>query len=75
MDTIPKEQKSGYVYYYNVDTTNYLRYQVFARLENLNDPILDRTGDGVADQYTQSCGGANCNYAVYSSNTDGTASF
>ncbi|MEO8581805.1 MAG: prepilin-type N-terminal cleavage/methylation domain-containing protein [Patescibacteria group bacterium] len=75
METIPKDPKTSYVYYYNVDTTNYLRYQIFARLENTNDPILDRTGDGVADNYSQNCGGGSCNYAATSPNTDGTASF
>lgn len=75
IETIPGDPRSVQTYYYNVDTTNYLRYQLFARLENLNDPVLDRTGDGVADNYTQSCGSANCNYAVTSPNTDGSASF
>lgn len=76
MEIIPGDPVSGTTYYYNVDTTGgKLRYQLFARLENTNDPILDRTGDGVADTYSQSCGSGNCNYAVYSSNTNGTATF
>jgi general secretion pathway protein G len=75
IDTIPAERMSGFTYYYNVDTSNYLRYQLFAHLENDNDPILDRDGNGTADSYTQSCGGANCNYAETSANTNGTASF
>jgi type II secretion system protein G len=76
MELIPGDPANGYTYYYNVDTAGgKLRYQIFAYLENANDPVLDRTGDGVADSYTQSCGASNCNYAVYSSNTTGTASF
>lgn len=75
MDTIPAEQMSGFTYYYNVDTTNYLRYQLFAHLENDNDPDLDRDNDGDADQYSISCGGGNCNYAVTSPNTDGATNF
>lgn len=76
MDTIPAERANGYTYYYNVDTAGgKLRYQLFAYLENANDPVLDRTGDGVADSYTQSCGASSCNYAAYSANTNGTASF
>lgn len=75
MDTIPAERMSGYTYYYNVDTSNYLRYQVFAHLENENDPALDQDGDGTADAYSQSCGAAACNYVVTSPNTDGTTSF
>lgn len=74
MDTIPDEKKTGYNYVYNADG-NMLRYQIFARLENLQDPILDRDGNGTADTYSQSCGSANCNYAVTSPNTDGVTSF
>lgn len=75
METIPKDPKSNYVYFYNVDQTNYLRYQLFALLENSKDPMLDRDGDGSADSYTKNCGSADCNYAATSPNTNGDASF
>jgi general secretion pathway protein G len=75
LETLPKDPRTSNTYFYNVDQSNFLRYQLFARLENANDPILDRNGDGEADDYTKNCGGANCNYAVHSPNTDGDASF
>ncbi len=75
MEMIPSDPKQGTTYYYNVDTTDYLRYQLFARLENQNDPILDRDGNGTADSYSQNCGSGNCNYAATSPNTNGEASF
>lgn len=76
MDQIPRERANGYNYVYNADTPGGLRrYQIFARLENLQDPILDQNGDGTADQYSRSCGAANCNYAATSPNTDGSISF
>jgi len=76
MDIIPDERMEGFNYVYNSDAAGgNLRYQLFAHLENENDPVLDRDNDGDADEYSSSCGDDNCNYAVTSPNTDGTASF
>lgn len=73
MDQIPDERTNGYNYVYYGDTSGGLRkYQLFARLENLQDPILDQNGDGTADQYSKSCGAANCNYAATSPNSNGS---
>lgn len=71
MDTLPRERTNGMSYVYVSDG---IAYQLFARLENLNDPTLDRTGDGVADEYSVSCGGGACNFAITSPNTNGSES-
>jgi general secretion pathway protein G len=76
MDTIPAERMSGYNYIYNVDTVGgYLRYQIYAHLENENDPVLDQDNDGDADTYSLSCGAGLCNYGVSSPNTNTTTNF
>lgn len=71
LDTIPEEQQSGKQYWYEVSADG-LKYQLYARLENDNDPVLDQDGDGDADEYNRGdCGSQNCNYAATSSNTNG----
>lgn len=71
MDTIPAERRSGLTYVYRSDG---LKYQLFAYLENQNDPMLDRDGDGNPDTYGQSCGSNPCNFALTSPNTNGAES-
>lgn len=70
MEKIPQELQAGKAYRYCASADR-LRYQLYARLENLQDPILDRNGDGVADNFTPTCGTSACNFAITSPNTDG----
>jgi type II secretion system protein G len=62
---------SGYDYVYRASGDG-LMYQLFARLENDNDPSLDIDNDGDADEYSVNCGNGNCNFAITSPNTNGT---
>lgn len=73
MDTLPREHKDGFNYVY-VSSADGTMYQLFARLENVNDRITDFDGDGVSDEYAVSCGDENCNFAITSPNTSGSDS-
>jgi len=58
---VPKDPISDYSYFYRVDSTNQ-KFQIFAYLENTQDPSLIVTA--------YSCGPSkNCNFAITSSNT------
>jgi general secretion pathway protein G len=70
MEKIPQELQPGKAYLYCASADG-LQYQLFARLENLQDPIVDQNGDGVADEFAPNCGSQRCNFAITSPNTDG----
>jgi prepilin-type N-terminal cleavage/methylation domain-containing protein len=61
---LPQDQSSGYTYYYRsiaVDSIADTGYAVYTRLENSQDLSI------ISTDY--SCGGADCNFALTSSNT------
>ena len=63
MKVMPKDP-SSYTYWYRVDSTGQ-KYQLFAHLENTQDPSLITT--------TYTCSGSNlCNFGVSSANTTPT---
>lgn len=65
MVELPQDPRSNYRYYYWSDGA---QYQLYARLEN--DLDIDALKDGETPQdYGISCGAANCNYGISSSNT------
>jgi len=60
--TLPKDPSSGSNYYYRiVDSGTNQKFQLFAHLENTQDPGLITT--------SYSCGNSNCNFAITSANT------
>ena len=64
MKLVPKDPVSDQAYFYRtvaVDLVPNMGFQLFSHLENTQDPALISTG--------YSCGTANCNFAVTSSNT------
>ena len=64
MKTLPKDPVSSYTYWYRVDSTGQ-KYQVFAHLENTQDPSL------ISTPYM--CGtGAACNFGTSSPNSSPT---
>lgn len=67
MERIPGETKSGRQYVYQASSDGQA-YQLFVRLENTNDPGADHNRDGTPDEYTVSCGNANCNFGISSPN-------
>lgn len=64
MKKLPLEPVAAQTYIYVV-STNRKQYQLFARLENGNDPAI------IAG-LTETCGNQTCNYGVASSNTSPT---
>lgn len=71
LEVIPADPTNGHAYRYRASGDG-LSYQLYARLENENDPDLDRNGDGSADNYSGiSCGSNPCNFALTSPNTRG----
>ena len=73
MEVLPDETRANYDYVYKASADG-LKYQLFARIENENDSAVDQDGDGNPDEYSVSCGGSNCNFAVTSPNTTGDES-
>lgn len=65
---LPTDPSSGQNYYYVATSAN-KKYQLYARLENTNDPAVPKDVDGNPQNYGISCGGANCNYGISSANT------
>lgn len=63
LNPIPKDPKDpGFSYFYKVASDD-SKYQLFARLENSNDP-------DVKSGLSTSCGSENCNFGVTSTNTN-----
>lgn len=61
MQQLPTDPVSSQKYYYRAPATN--QYQIYARLENLQDPLLTP-----APASPPSCGSANCNWGLSSGN-------
>lgn len=62
MQELPKDVRGGFTMYYRTNSAR-SKYQVFANLENGNDPAIPDSGT-----YGISCGSSDCNYGVASSN-------
>lgn len=62
MTELPKEMRSGYTLFYRTDVAR-SKYQVFAHLENPNDPAIPDSGS-----YSVSCGTNDCNFGAASAN-------
>ncbi len=62
MKQMPREPQANWIYFY-VTSTDRKKFQLFAHIENINDPQLGT--------YTKVCGtqGQACNYGIASSNS------
>lgn len=71
--TMPEDPSSDYTYYYQVVAgSNQQKYQIYAHLENSQDPDCI-SGTCTDSQVPVTCGSAAiCNYAVFSANTTAT---
>lgn len=72
MVKLPDDPTIGRDYYYDSQQTGgkNTRFQLYARLENTQDPGVPKDGTGDPQIYLNvSCGGKTCNYGVSSSNT------
>lgn len=70
--TVPKDPNSGSHYYYRiVPGSNNQKFQVFAYLENTQDPQC-LGGNCATPPVSYSCGVKTCNFAVTSPNTKAT---
>lgn len=70
MVTLPNDPAGGRNYYYAASGTSPTSYQLYARLENVQDLSVPKNATtGKAQNYGISCGSANCNYGVASTNT------
>lgn len=69
---VPDDPSDGFTYYYRiVDPPSNQKYQLFAYLENTEDPACIG-GDCVNPPVTVTCGGKLCNFAITSANTTAT---
>lgn len=69
---MPQDPSNGYSYYYRVvDTGENQKYQLFARIENTEDPDC-LGGSCSAPPVTHSCGSKTCNFSITSTNTKAT---
>ena len=62
MQKLPIDPSVAYSMFYRTDTSR-SKYQIYARLENANDPAIPDEGS-----YDVVCGRANCNYGISSAN-------
>lgn len=68
MVELPSETLSSLGYRY-VASNDGRRYQIFTRLENLEDKATDIDGNGTTgDEYSVTCGSQPCNYGLASTN-------
>jgi type II secretion system protein G len=80
-ETLPKDPSSGSSYYYQiVDSGTNQKFQLFAHLENTQDPncLLGSTDKPSCTSPVDvpsgvTCGSGNCNFAITSTNTTPTA--
>lgn len=59
----------GYTYYYDVLGTNNTLFQLYARLENTQDPAVHKSGTMPQAYSGVFCGTPLCNYGISSTNT------
>lgn len=68
MTSLPSDPDSGQVYYYDSGLTGN-SFQIYARLENTNDPDIKTDGSGSPQGFSGlNCGAKLCNYGVSSTN-------
>lgn len=70
MTFLPEDPQDHHTYYY---VSNGTAWQAYAFIESVDDPDLDRNGDGdyvpAEDDFSYSCGANNCNFGMSSGNT------
>ena len=69
MVELPIDPLVGYTYYYDVLGTNNTSFQLYARLENTEDPGVSKSGGNPQVYGGLSCGLKVCNYGIASTNT------
>lgn len=68
MPKLPEDPVSGYSFYYDVGAQN-ASYQLYVRLENTEDSVVQDSGGNPIIYQGLSCGTLTCNYGIASSNT------
>ena len=70
MLTMPADPSAGSTYFYEsfTETGVITKYQIYARLENVNDIDIPKDVDGDSQNYGVSCGTLDCNFGLASPN-------
>ncbi len=69
MAELPSDPLGGYTYYYDVLGSTNTSFQLYARLENSDDPAVPKSGGNPQVFSGLSCGLKSCNYGISSTNT------